>query len=447
MFSIDNIQFTIDHDNHLECECMAWLDKCRRDPAPHDEIKDALVVGYAIMKHGFGKILDSREAKRMRLENNCVVDQVRLDMQRAMEHQLSLMRLDKEAEIKKHQTDYDILLKQFQYLQQTMETKLEDAKSHAEYEKSRDIGMLQEKVSDLVSIQNELRSQLVCKDAEIKQLNERMISKLEGEETKRLMETIREKEIVIAQLKNTNNCKGIYGETVVRDILMRAFTDHAILDMSGCPNESDIHLVNHRDEIIAIECKYKETVTNDDVKKSMRDIGYLKTKYGDKFKAYVFYSLKNFNIPKKGTCFEVVNNIPVIWHGTHMEHDPHFENQIVMMVKIAQGLASMMKTGQRDVDQLVTMLNAMVTELEKNKACIVSLHNNTNANMNIIKSLTDSNNAQLTAITQFMRDHNIATHVQESNQPLDCPHCGRNNFKRPCDLKRHMSKCEQSNSE
>jgi hypothetical protein len=210
--------------------------------------------------------------------------------------------------------------------------------------------------------------------------------------------------------------------------------------MSGSPNESDIHLINQTDQIIAIECKYKDIVTNDDVKKSLRDIGFLKNKYGNKFKGYVFYSLKNYNIPKKGTSFEIVNNIPVIWHGTHIEQDPHFESQIVMMVKIAQGLSATMATGQHETDKIVQLLNTMTTELEKNKSNITSLHNNANTSMNIIKNMIDTNNGLITCVAQYMKDFNVQTIVGEVAHAVDCPHCSRV-FKRPGDLKKHISRC------
>lgn len=522
-----NIQFSYDPDSTLERECKEWLDNATKDPPPNDEFKQVLHIGFAITKYGFERILDDREAKRLKpsTPTQDAIDQARKQVQTAMEQQIAMLRMDKELEVRQKQLDNEHLksklailhdentslaasikalkdsfdkemVREVETVQKTLDVKLAEVTSRLalkedeisnmralfETDKRREVERVQdiltnrladmtsscnelkacmqqqenkahelkeqltkEKRDDmegLIAQLNELRTLLSSKDTEIRGLNERLISNSQNEEVQALQRTIQERDMMIAQLKSTNFVKGIQGETVIRDILLKHFNSHEVRDMSAYGAESDIHLVNQNDEITAIEVKYKGTVTNDDVNKSQRDLAYLKAKYGDKLKAYVFFSLKNFNIPKKGGCFEVINDTPVIWHGTDMDVDPHFEKQVVNMVHIAHKLAVTLKTGQvSDVQKLTCFVNTLSDGLKKNKAHISSLFSANNSMAGTIKNMLDNNDALITTVLEYIEENNIGTIVEKRDAaggPYLCTHCTKE-YKSLSGLQRHIT--------
>jgi hypothetical protein len=248
----------------------------------------------------------------------------------------------------------------------------------------------------------------------------------------------------IAVLKGSNFSKGIIGEQTVRQVLQDNFTKCDIVDKSGSAAESDIHVVYPNGDIIAVECKNKTQITFQDVDKSMRDISYLESKYGEKFIGYVFISLRSINIPKKGNChLEIINDrIPVYWYGQqeNTQYTAGYVDYCKAILAISKYISNLRaKFLNSDVERtnykksLDDMINVFRTTLEK-------LNANQKAIATIIqsaKSVQECNNQTL----QLLNDHIVAHNLNITNHSeFVCPHCGRV-FNRKASLSRHMSKC------
>jgi hypothetical protein len=526
MCVLNNVAFSFDPDSVLERECKEWLDRCCKEPAPHDELKEVLHIGFAITKYGFERILDDRDAKRMRpsTPTQDAVDRARQQVQAVMEQQLATMRMDKDMELRQAHHDNDHIRasmlamkealeldkhRELEGMQKVMELgaveaagrlamrdeELATVKAAFEQDKRREVervhDILSNRLTDLekaiahkdtelhesradrlVEVERvrssmqaviaqretekkeelaELRHLLATKDDEVRSLNDRLISNGHNEEVTALQRALHERDLAIATLENSNAAKGIKGENAIRDILLKNYPNYEVVDTSGQGAVSDLHLVSRTGDIIAVEVKYKVHVTNEDVSKSVRDIGHLKAKHGDKFKAYVFFSLQSHNIPKKGTCFEVINEIPVVWYGTVSNlqigapMDPALEKQVVNMMQVAQKLSTTLRKGQHDLQKATAFVNCINEGLRKNKAGITSIFNNANSLMATVKVLMEGNDALVTSVLEYMDENNIGTIVGEKGMNgmngsgfLKCPHCNKE-CKSSTGLARHIS--------
>jgi alkylated DNA nucleotide flippase Atl1 len=272
----------------------------------------------------------------------------------------------------------------------------------------------------------------------------------------------------IAALKGSNFSKGIVGESLLRSVLGRAFPHFEVVDKSGTVAESDIHLVNSEEgTFIAIESKNKANITIQDVEKSMRDIDYLKQKYGSRFAGYVFVSLRTPSIPKKGTSFEVVHDsIPVAWIGCDPSNEsmiydlicevlPTIVKVIHCVAKVLGKLAVTSDESDQEVrafrEEVCMFVHNALVRVESNVKVLASLQNS-------VKTLLDTNNALITDIQRFVTAHNISpkNHCGKVSDSLNktpdqggkfaatllCEGCGVS-FKRKCDFSRHAKTCDK----
>lgn len=272
--------------------------------------------------------------------------------------------------------------------------------------------------------------------------------------TSELLKNLRDEEISalqaqIAALKGSNFSKGILGEGLVRQWLSDAFDDCEIIDKSGCAAESDIHVVKPNGDFIAVECKNKTQITNQDVDKSMRDITFLKEKYGARFVGYVFVSLRSINIPKKGSgCLEIVDDrIPVYWYGQteFNEEDRTMINfckaiwSVVAFIKTLRaklaGTNNEVESFRKQLHDMLTMVSATLERLNQNQKTIAVLLQNA-------KAIQDNNNAALQLVTDYVTTSNLHANLSTSTTKLEhvCPHCSRG-FSQKGHLTRHLSKC------
>lgn len=410
-FTLPSISFEVDYNDPLVCECMEWLKSCLHNNKQSD-IWDATLMGYVIIKYGLKHLID---CKRQRIDDS----QVRNDVQKVFEHQIIIKDIEREAIERKLQLECNLL-----------RTELDNARGHID----KETHFLNEKITLLSNHAQELKSTLSIREDEIKALNEKLVQNYKNEEIKRLHQEITQRDMYIAQLKNSNFCKGIIGENIVKDILSKTFPDYAILDKSGTTAESDIHFVNKNDEIIAVECKYKEQITLQDVDKTIRDVSYLQQKYGNKFIGYIFYSLKSVNIPKKGFTFEIINNIPVLWYGTRLEDNPKLNDDIVFIAKIAQTLAVLLKNGKNDIDDIGSMLNNNLEKISQNKKWLATLMDALNSASANVKKINDNNNIIYQTTFDYMQARGMVQFTLPDQHT--CEQCCRT-FKRKCDLTKH----------
>ncbi len=306
---------------------------------------------------------------------------------------------------------------------------------------------------------------------ESRRIQREFIASMKDEEIRKANAAIQEKNIIIAQLKNTNFCKGLEGEAAVRSFLAHGFTDHEVKDMSSTAAESDIHLFRNDGSFVAIECKNKVEITIGDVTKSSRDITVLKEKYGTSFVGYVFLSLKTPNIPKKGMAFEFIEGIPVIWYGltegccSGEIDNPQARAEVINIVRIAWMLVSFVRStvGRLDYqDQIMavtSMLQKLFVMIQSNKACLTKVMDQISSLQHQLQTVQDNNNSVFLLIQDFIKSHDISLNLtggqqQPTQRPkkinkvgcteLKCIKCGKEGFARKCDLSRHSNTCMES---
>lgn len=302
-----------------------------------------------------------------------------------------------------------------------------------------------DRITMLQSMVHDARASIASKESEIRTLHEQIAANLRCNEMRRLEDAIKERDTVIAQLRNTNHCKGMHGESAVKEALAAAFPDHAVLDTSSTAAESDIHLINRQDEIIAIECKYKATITLQDVEKSVRDVSFLQSKYGERFIGYMFLSLRTVNIPRKGSAaFEVIADVPVVWYGTNTldggDSPERFCGEIGNITRVAKGLAALYKNNKRDLDDVVQVLQTTMQAAASTKKTLEAIHHTITTLQNQVRSATDTTNAQFGTLLAYMEDKNISSHTTAAaaatSGSFACTNCNRV-FKRKCDHSKH----------
>lgn len=427
MFTISDVSFDVDFSDALVGECTSWIRQCKENKN-ETELWDGIMLGYVIIKHGFSRLITERENKRQKTGVDVLLEQVKQDMHIFHQQQLARERANSECEM-------EAIHKRWRFECDMLRDQLQKVRDGVEQDKHTAMQYMNERIDTLSGTVQEHKQLISSKEAEIRALNERIISNYKDGEVKRLHDEISRRDNEIDKLKNTNFCKGIIGETMVRDVLARAFPDHTLLDKSGIATESDIHLVNKQEEIIAIECKYKAIITLDDVKKAVRDVGTLSEKYGKQFVAYVFYSLKSVNIPQKGFLFEMINGVPVLWYGTSMDENPGANEDLVFIAKTAQLLANVVKSNTRDLDDVGGMLNSNLERIAHNKRLLGTMTDAVASLGSNLRLAAENNTAVFNTIMAYMQDRGMAQSMAE--QPdISCDKCKRK-FKRRCDYTKH----------
>lgn len=331
---------------------------------------------------------------------------------------------------------------------------------------------IQMAVNHQTTILNErLRNQ---KEREEDLLRQLAAAKIEREQMQReFIKTLKDEDVAalqaqIAMLKGQNHTKGILGENAITELLASQFLEYEILDKSGTAAESDIHVVRNTDNcFIAIESKNKKNITHQDVEKSIRDISFLKSKYGNRFIGYLFTSLRTPNIPRKGLKFEFTDGVPTIWFGLDNldnNDDTILTDQLCsclpIMVRLLFTLADIKPQGSNSnanaFTELQIMLSSIIQRLEHSQKTIASITNS-------IKTIQDNNNTMYAVVLEYITANgmnNMTPTATPKTQPqqqakrkaaqtdsegdgteqLLCSVCSRE-FTRKCDLQRHQKKC------
>lgn len=414
-----NITFSVDLDlnNRADSEFLEWYN----DNSNKYLLKDALVVGGFIVKHGLNKIF---------------------------------INDTKDKSLLKYTAELNSLNEILNHTIKTYEEQIECIKTQKDEFYGDQIKMMKERIvqlhegnKDLIQTQVDLVSREYIGRCEAMQ---QQIQELKCEldnyrqtdyEKIRLKECLKQKDNEIAILRSNNIVKGNLGEELVKNIISKWFCDLEILDMSGQGSMSDIHLVNKNDQRIVIECKNKANIALTDIDKSMRDIETLKETYSNKFGAYIFISIKSYNIPRKGEfCFEIINNIPVIWFGVDFENHPDLsEKEFVNVVKIMISMIKVLEDkGDLDKDTFIMKIKDIMKNIAEQKKTIGSL-NTTLATMKIhVDKISTNTNDIYNDLKNMIGDH-IENDIHE------CRKC-KKTFKTIGGYERHIKSCNKPNT-
>lgn len=414
-----NITFSVDLDlnNRADSEFLEWYN----DNSNKYLLKDALVVGGFIVKHGLNKIF---------------------------------INDTKDKSVLKYTAELNSLNEILNHTIKTYEEQIECIKTQKDEFYGDQIKMMKERIvqlhegnKDLIQTQVDLVSREYIGRCEAMQ---QQIQELKCEldnyrqtdyEKIRLKECLKQKDNEIAILRSNNIVKGNLGEELVKNIISKWFCDLEILDMSGQGSMSDIHLVNKNDQRIVIECKNKANIALTDIDKSMRDIETLKETYSNKFGAYIFISIKSYNIPRKGEfCFEIINNIPVIWFGVDFENHPDLsEKEFVNVVKIMISMIKVLEDkGDLDKDTFIMKIKDIMKNIAEQKKTIGSL-NTTLATMKIhVDKISTNTNDIYNDLKNMIGDH-IENDIHE------CRKC-KKTFKTIGGYERHIKSCNKPNT-
>ena len=409
------------------------------------EVKKLLMIGHlaakvSIQQHNYN---DSKQQLRALKESyDVMMNTLKLQNNNDLEAQRQVYQ-ELLAEIKQRHTEQlDVVKNEFINAKRqlenvsfnTQEAIEERAKILAEHQTT----ILQERLRYMKQKEDDLLKQLTEAKAEKEQMHREFIKTIKDEDVAAL-------QAQIAMLKGQNYTKGILGENAIAELLSKVFPEYEILDKSGTAAESDLHLVRNSDNcFIAIESKNKKTITQQDVEKSIRDISYLKSKYGSRFIGYLFTSLRTPNIPRKGIKFEYNDGIPTIWYGIDNDDDScksqYIQSSLPVMIRLLYTVADVKPTGDAlDNTQIQELLTLHIKRLEQNQKVIASMTQN-------IKAIQDTNNAMYSSVLEYMTANGLNTVSSSLKRKASsddnmhvCDKCKRE-FVRKCDLQRHKCK-------
>jgi uncharacterized protein YkvS len=256
-------------------------------------------------------------------------------------------------------------------------------------------------------------------------------------EIKHLKSMVKERENEIAKMKMCNTMKGNLGESLVRELLSKQMTMHEIQDMSACGGMSDMHLVNHKNERIVVECKNKHTIALSDVEKSLRDIECLVEEFGDKFVGYLFVSIRSCNIPRKGEFYiEYIKGRPILWYGMDVESNESYEKEFGNVIKIMNRLCLLFKGGEdkrEDLQQKLNLYFSKIKEQKKLTGTIIS-------SMKTMRGHVEQLNNNITFVFDDMSEYLMDVTSVAPGKSFTCSICDRT-FKTQGGLTKHLKTC------
>ena len=236
---------------------------------------------------------------------------------------------------------------------------------------------------------------------------------------------------------------------MVKGWLASAFPDCEIVDKSSTAAESDVHVIRPNGDFIAIECKNKNSITIQDVEKSMRDIAFLRDKYGGHFIGYLFISLRSTNIPRKGAgTLEVFDDsVPVYWYGQHDFDEANnaaidYARALWAIGYNVKNLHAKFSNHNRAMQEFQKQMDELIAD---NKACLDRLLQNQRAVASLIasaKTIQDNNNVAI----QLLGNHASVSHASTPLVPTQaitsiashkCPKCDKS-FARKAELTKHL---------
>jgi hypothetical protein len=280
-----------------------------------DSIKDMLLLGFHLYKYGMVKYLNDTMQKNIQLEVNKQVHKVEEDIKQEYEGQISKLVEENISLVKKLEEDIGNMEKAV-------------ANRYA-----LDIDKRDMKIEHLTSLLKEAGEKHNTLQGKLEDLYKEIYK----ESVQQLKETIKEKELEIAMMKNTNIIKGNIGEGLLVETLRKLFHDAAVTATGKVAHVCDVHMTMANDAKYVFESKYKGNVDKKDINKFEADMKAL----GEGVFGGVFVSFVSKNIPGKGSMtIEVLEEIkkPVLYvaYENEQEFGLFFATHFMMFKSICE---------------------------------------------------------------------------------------------------------------
>jgi hypothetical protein len=413
-----NVTFSLefDLDNKSDAEFLEWYNKEENKYL----LKDSMVLGSFIVRHGLHKIFVNEKKDTLMLKYNTEIN----SLNDILNHTISNYE-ERIAHVKSQKDEF--YGEQINILKERLNSLREDTTEESKRCREQEREMVAREYNGKIEVFQQQIQQL---REEIEQYRQNDFEKV------RLKECLKQKDNEISMLKSNNIIKGNIGESLVKNIVGKWFCDIEIVDMSGSGSMSDIHLVNSSDQRIVVECKNKATVALTDIEKSLRDIDSLKESYGDRFVGYIFCSLKSHNIPRKGEfCFEMIGDVPVVWFGVDFDSNADLaEKELVNVVKIMMSMVKHLG-GKNGVerDMFLDGLKSVLGNIVEQKKTIGVLQSSLSSMKTHVDKLSLSTNEIFEDLRNMLGD-------QGDKSTHECRKC-KKTFKTIGGYERHIKAC------
>ena len=300
-----------------------------------------------------------------------------------------------------------------------------------------------EVIKDLEVQKREMRIehlQTALKDAE-----ERLTTlhhDIQRDGVQQLKDMLKERDMQIQMLKNTNASKGVIGETLIIDTLREVFEACDVVHTGKTAHACDVRLTIHPSgDSFLFESKYKGYVDKKDVTKFESDI----VTAPDSVQGGMFVSILSRNIPGKGSLYiDVVREprtgscrpICYVAYQNEAEFRLLFGHHCRMFVQVCAQLRS---SDGGEVKQMLTMIVqeiSCVTELlQKNKKRLEDMKTRF---IRFCKDIEDDNMFIIDRMNDIIALRQSSTYLScvDASAPCTCQKCGKQ-YKTQGGLTRH----------
>jgi len=222
----------------------------------------------------------------------------------------------------------------------------------------------------------------------------------------------------LAILRKSNAGKGVLGEATIATYLRHHFPAHELRDTGKIKHSCDIHLKSpSTSAFVAVESKYKETITRQDVDKFLTDVEYMTTTQGASFRAAAFISVRTRNIPGKGELhLEFHKNKPLIYIGLPSEDaiapdDPFVSRCIRILLLLGDHMASSADTSSSSssLPDVLAKIHPLLKNIASTRKHLATVKD---ANKRIVDSVSDMEK-ELTEMFETL--HDLVGHMPAHN--------------------------------
>lgn len=231
----------------------------------------------------------------------------------------------------------------------------------------------------------------------------------------RLAELVRaldERERELAVLKKSNAGKGAMGEAAISKYLREWFTGCEVADVGKVKHSCDIHVRWPDGRFVAVESKYKETITKADVEKFISDVEYLRGTCGGAFRGALFVSVKTRNIPGKGDLFlDFRGGKPLMYVGLSGEEGldkaDGFLKQCVSLLVMMSDYVGGLEKQENDVQEMMRKIAPLLNNIARVRKSMLVVKE---SNKKILDSVTDM---EKEVGEMFERIHGLVGHMDK----------------------------------